>query len=62
MVEFLREEYVGRSTRDEPLTLTRWHSYMKPLKGRNLSVAELQLKGIKGKFFSFLFSFASLLL
>ena len=33
-------ECMGRSPGDEPLTLTRCHSYMKPLKGGSPSVAE----------------------
>ena len=33
-------EYMGHSPGDAPLTLTRCHSYMKPLKGESLFVAE----------------------
>ena len=34
------EEYMERSPGDEPLTLTRCHSYMKSLKGGSPFVAE----------------------
>ena len=34
-------ECMGRSPGDEPLTLTRCHSYMKPMKGGSLFLAEL---------------------
>ena len=54
---FIREKWMGRSTGDEPLSLARCHSFMKPLSGI-LSVV------VNGKFlslFSFL-SFVSLLL
>ena len=51
-------ECMGCSPGDEPLTLTRCHSYMKPLKGGSSFVAE---STTKDKIFCFL-SFASLLL
>ena len=35
-----RGEYIGHSLGDEPLTLTRCHSYMQPLKGGSPFVAE----------------------
>ena len=41
---------MGHSLGDEPLTLTRCHSYMKPLKDGSPSVGQAyNLKGIKGK-------------
>ena len=36
----VRGECMGRSPGDEPLTLPRCHSYMKPLKDRSQFVAE----------------------
>ena len=36
-----RSECVGRHPGDEPSTLTRCHSYMKPLKGGTSSAAKL---------------------
>ena len=46
---------MGRIPGDESLTLTRYHSYMKPLKGGSQSVAEpTTLNGIKGKIYFFI--------
>ena len=41
MAEVCEMECMEFSPGDEPLTLTRCHSLMKPLKGGNLSVAKL---------------------
>ena len=35
---------MGRNPRDEPLTLMRCHSYIKPVKGGSLFVAEFANK------------------
>ena len=40
MVGICEGECIGCSLGDEPLTLTRCHSYMKPIKGGSPSVAE----------------------
>ena len=40
MVRVCEGECMGHSPGDEPQTLTRCHSYMKPAVGGNLSVAE----------------------
>ena len=55
---------MGRRWREEPLTLTRCHSYMKPWKVGILSVAKPTTEGDEGEnFFLFLsFSFTDLLL
>ena len=49
MAEVCEGECIRRSLEDEPLTLMRCHSYMKPLKGGSPSVAEH-----KGRTFVFL--------
>ena len=46
-------ECMGCSPRDEPLTLTRCHSYIKPLKGGIRLWPTVQLKGHKGENFCF---------
>ena len=46
-------ECMGHSSGDEPLTLTRCHSYMKPVK-KFFCGRAYNLKGIKGKFSVFL--------
>ena len=53
---FVRGSAWGHNPGDEPLTLTRCHSYTKPVKGGSPFVPSLQLKGHKGKicFSSFL--------
>ena len=53
-------ECIGRSPGDESLNLTRYHSYMKPLKGESSFVAKP--KGHKGEilyFFSLLLQLIS---
>ena len=40
MAGVCEEERAGRRLGDDPLTLTRCHSYMKPLKGGSPSEAE----------------------
>ena len=37
MVNVCEEEYVGSSPKDESLTLTRYHSCMKPLTGGSVT-------------------------
>ena len=46
----MREECLGRSPGDDPLTLTRCHGYMKRLKGGRKCVCGHE--SIKGKFLS----------
>ena len=41
MVGVCEGECMGGSLEDEPLTLTRWHSFMEPLKDESPFVAEL---------------------
>ena len=63
MVEVCEGECMGCSSGDEPHTLMRCHSLMKPL-GGNLSVTESTTQRAKiGKFISFLFflNFVSIL-
>ena len=49
MAGICERECMGRGLGVEPLTLTKCHSFMKPWKGGNPSVAKSQLKSIKGK-------------
>ena len=54
MVGVCEWECMGYSQGDEPHTLTRCHSYMKPV-GGNCLWPSLLLKGIKGKMLLFFF-------
>ena len=60
---FCEGECTNRTHGDKPLTLTRCHSFMKPWKGGNPSVAKPTIKRKKESFYFFIYlNFTNLLL
>ena len=57
------EECMGHSPEDEPLTLTKYHSFMKSWRGGDSSVAQVYNLRVKGNISFFVsFGFTNLLL